>query len=749
MYEVAWARMLSLSFGSTTLAVSAVTSGFLGGLGLGAWLYARALPRLGRPLRVVAGIELGIAIGALLLTALLQRLPVVLAQVQVEPGPALDLLRVGVAFGLLLVPSALMGATFPALCTVLVRSLRGMDRHLGALYGLHTVGGAAGALLGGVVLIEALGLRGAVGVGAALNVAVAVAALSLARVPGAFVPPSDEVVPSALPLGLTAVVLVGAGCTTLGYEIVAFRALRYLVGNSTYAVTATFVVFLLGLGLGALLFRSVRRSIGAERGLVASLLGAGLLVVVALAVEDAILSDPALNARLSVFSAGFGDLPWGLRVGRLFAVSIALLLPATVCMGLAFPLASALFLGSVRGVGARVGAALLLSNVGSIAGAAGTALVLLPALGTVGSARVLAVVGVALGLAVAWSCPLPRIQRAGAIGVAAAVLAGGVLLPDRLPFGGALLLDIEGELVFEEEGELATVQVRVDPDRPERRGMLVDGTLIGVSGGWFAPLEQKQLLLAHLPLALDPGLARTLNVGLGSASTLAALAAYPSVERLDVVEINSAVVRGAAAFTEGRVLADPRVRLVTDDVVHFLLRSRQTWDLIVSDGKQNADFSGNAKVLSQEFYRLAAARLSERGMMVQWIPLGTPHEELRIILRTFGSAFAEVEVFYAYPSAVLLVGGARPLTRRPGPSAQWLPARVHADYARLALQGSAGVRALHVAGGPSLRAVVGPGPVNEWNRMPLEWSSFRYTATDRVRSAQVNLELLQSAAAER
>ena len=79
-------------------------------------------------------------------------------------------------------------------------------------------------------------------------------------------PAADEAVPTGLPLGLTGLVLFASGFATLGYEILWFRALRYLVGNSTYALSTVLVVFLLGLGIGALLYRPAVRLLPPCRG---------------------------------------------------------------------------------------------------------------------------------------------------------------------------------------------------------------------------------------------------------------------------------------------------------------------------------------------------------------------------------------------------------------------------------------------------------------------------------------------------
>jgi predicted membrane-bound spermidine synthase len=58
VYEATWAKMLALSFGSTTLSAAAVVTAFLGGMGIGAALYGRLPGHATRPLRWYARIEL-------------------------------------------------------------------------------------------------------------------------------------------------------------------------------------------------------------------------------------------------------------------------------------------------------------------------------------------------------------------------------------------------------------------------------------------------------------------------------------------------------------------------------------------------------------------------------------------------------------------------------------------------------------------------------------------------------------------
>ncbi|MBN2359796.1 MAG: spermidine synthase, partial [Deltaproteobacteria bacterium] len=63
IYEVVWAKLLSLAFGSTALSLAIVTSIFFVGMAIGSRVAATLADRLRGPLRVYAGCEL--AVGAL------------------------------------------------------------------------------------------------------------------------------------------------------------------------------------------------------------------------------------------------------------------------------------------------------------------------------------------------------------------------------------------------------------------------------------------------------------------------------------------------------------------------------------------------------------------------------------------------------------------------------------------------------------------------------------------------------------
>ena len=169
VYEIVWSRQLVLVFGNTTQAVSAILTGFFGGMAIGAAVGGRVADRVRSPLRMYgdAGARAG------------RRRPRDAADLRAHPrglpghlpGPRGDAVarrwsRLVLAVLALAPATILMGATFPALTRHLTRLRARSSRSFGRLYAANTIGAIVGTLAAGLVLIELLGLSGALAVGA-------------------------------------------------------------------------------------------------------------------------------------------------------------------------------------------------------------------------------------------------------------------------------------------------------------------------------------------------------------------------------------------------------------------------------------------------------------------------------------------------------------------------------------------------------------------------------------------------------
>ena len=177
IYEVAWTRELSLVFSSTVYAVSMMLAAFMSGLALGGYLGGRRADGDHDHLRDFAVVELGIGVFGFASLLLIRALPFVQFELfrSLNPPPAAFFgLQLVMSFLVMLVPTALMGATFPLVSKLSVDSLGGVGRTIGNLYSANNFGAIIGSLAGGFALIPFIGVSGTVVTAACINVAVAI-----------------------------------------------------------------------------------------------------------------------------------------------------------------------------------------------------------------------------------------------------------------------------------------------------------------------------------------------------------------------------------------------------------------------------------------------------------------------------------------------------------------------------------------------------------------------------------------------
>jgi spermidine synthase len=178
IYETVWFQLLQLVIGSSAVSVGVLLGTFMGGMCVGSVWLPRAIAPRRHPLRVYAGLELGIGVfGLVLLLAipLIGRVYVAWA----GSGVAGLLIRGLVAAVCLLPPTILMGATLPAVSRWIETSREGVA-WLGWFYAGNIAGAVCGCLGAGFYLLRYYDMATATFVAVGLNVMVAVIAWILA-----------------------------------------------------------------------------------------------------------------------------------------------------------------------------------------------------------------------------------------------------------------------------------------------------------------------------------------------------------------------------------------------------------------------------------------------------------------------------------------------------------------------------------------------------------------------------------------
>jgi spermidine synthase len=158
--EVAWTRVLSLLVGPTTYAFTLMLCSMITGLGLGAAIASRLTKHHEVRPNILAWIEIGIAFASFALVPLFGRLPLWIATLVKRYSGSFSALQTSeflIFFGLMLIPTALLGMTFPIAAKLYTKSDDLLGTGVSAVYAFNTAGGILGSLIGGYILLPQIG----------------------------------------------------------------------------------------------------------------------------------------------------------------------------------------------------------------------------------------------------------------------------------------------------------------------------------------------------------------------------------------------------------------------------------------------------------------------------------------------------------------------------------------------------------------------------------------------------------------
>jgi spermidine synthase len=642
VYQVVWFQLLGIVLGASAVSVGILLATFMGGMSLGSGLCARFVSVRHHPLRVLASLELAIALLGIAVLGALPALGGIYAALG-GSGTSGVLLRALIACLCLLPPTVLMGATLPivARCT---ETTRGGIARIGFLYCSNVVGAVVGAVLAGFYLLREHDVAFATYFAAALNVAVALGALLLAlkALPA---PPQGartlhEVNAGSWPVYLTTAL---SGMTALAAEVVWTRTLSLLLGATVYAFALILAVFLLGLGVGSAVGALLGRTVDAR-----SALGAcQLLLCVAIAWGAYALAQQLPYWPLDV------TLPTPSAVALQLDLMRAAyaILPATLLWGVSFPLALAALAPRDGDPARLVGGVYVANTLGAVCGAVATSLLFIPWLGSHGTQKALivtAAVGGALGLV-----RLERIRNYGVrhAGIAAAGIALVAVLAYAVPdlprelvaFGRFVPTRATGtEVVFAREGRSASIAVS------EESGIRTFHSAGKPQASTHAQDMRLQRMLGHLATLVPTSGRSYLVIGLGAGVTAGAVATDPRAERVVVAEIEPLARDAAAEYFRAEnfaVVDNPIVDIRIDDGRHYLATTDATFDAITSD-PLDPWVKGAAALYTREFWQLARARLNPGGVVTVFVQLyETTEDAVKSEIASFLEVFPNGAVF--------------------------------------------------------------------------------------------------------
>lgn len=184
VYEIAWARALSLLIGSTVYAFTLMLTAFVLGIASGSILFSRIVDRIRNPMRTLSIIQALIGISALLVVPFMDRLPFLVTGMisrLIESFWMLQVAEFGLILMIMLVPTLLMGAAFPLVARIFNQDSGQTGRTVGAVYGSNTIGNILGSFVGGFLLIPVIGIQNSIFVAVAFNIVVSSVFLGMSQ----------------------------------------------------------------------------------------------------------------------------------------------------------------------------------------------------------------------------------------------------------------------------------------------------------------------------------------------------------------------------------------------------------------------------------------------------------------------------------------------------------------------------------------------------------------------------------------
>lgn len=636
-------KELGLLFGNTAQAAATTLAAFFMGLVVGARYWGRKAALVTKPLRTYALLEAGVAASALLYFLLMDgyraMYPSLFQALGTHPS-ALLVMKFVLGTTLLFPASFFMGGTLPMMGQHLIRKPGALGSMGSLLYGTNTLGAVLGALAAGFYLPRRFGLTNAYFVAVAITTGVALLAFRLGRqAPRGTSSAATESgrrnrgrVQSVLssPRAVETLAFF-SGFAALSLQVLWTRMFAQVLQNSVYTFSIVLVTFLASLVLGACLAHCLIRSHFEPPGVLLVLLATSAVLVAA---------TPFVFYWLTSGIGYFGgERDFGSYVvGAFGTVAFVMLLPG-IAVGTMFPYLLRLAEPFVRNVGRTMGDLTAANMVGAVVGALIAGFVLLDVFGLWGGIRLVAAAYFAVGLVVMSGQKIEsrtiRLLPAGGV-----LLLTSILDPSNLPVVKVDPLERGESLLQVWEGSSGIVSVV--RDKTSLTMKLDNDYSLGGTGAALS--EERQ---AHLPLLVHPNPKSVFFLGMGTGITAGA-ALQHRVERLVVSELEANIVEASRTFFRPYVhglFDDERVTIVADDGRNYLFGGADTFDVIVSDLFMPWK-AGVSNLYTREHYLTARARLRQRGIYVQWLPLyQMSQKEFGVIARTMLDVFPQVTLW--------------------------------------------------------------------------------------------------------
>jgi len=684
IYEVSWQKYLSRILGSDTIATSIILGTFLGGLSAGYFLCGKLTMKVRDHFKAYALLEGIIAVWGLFFPVIFGAVDSATRGWSFSP-PFLILLQGLICSVLLMgIPTICMGGTIPFLTRGISQNIEEATRVHARVYGINTAGAFMGTLAAGFFLIPILGLPLTVMETALLNFSAALffflisakfksreIEMSNSRAGEEEIVSVGPPLPFRYPSWLLYTVAFMSGFYVMTLENVLIRFVNLSIGSSSYSFSMIISVFVLAIAVGSYAIgrlKHLRRNLLFFNQLFIAI----LLILLYFSLDTWSYWAHLIRISIQSNSAGF----WAYYANVFIVLTLVLILPVSL-MGATVPITFHEIKRDLANVGRNSGFLFSWNTVGNLIGSLLGGIVFFYFLNLPG------IFALAI-FASALSACLVAFRLSKKYLISSVVVAGVALFfviatpfydashfmmgtfrsrsPTSYSMSGPheFFKQMTRRRIskFYKDGVSASVAVMENPEREDLRGRKSLSIFInGKSDSSTADDIYTLKLSAHIPAILASQRRNVMVIGLGTGVTAGELTLYPDIERIDVAEISTTVVEALPHFSEAThdVHNSPKVRMHIGDAFRILGRTRDQWDIIISE-PSNPWVTGVDLLFTKEFYGLAKKHLSPNGILLQWVQIYDANIQMvGMILNTVMKEFRQCHVFMGNPKDLLIV----------------------------------------------------------------------------------------------
>ena len=619
-WEVIWQIKSSLALGFSAWGTAITLAITMGGMSAGAILMGNLLreKKALKPVRIYGYLEIIVGLCGICLGYCFKQIELIDSwayNIAPELAYPVFILSIVAVLGL---PAICLGATLP----VIGLTAQKHKISIALLYGINTIGAAAGTIIAAFILIPLLGIQKASLCIAAINLIVGVIAVLIDTKDFKPKPAKKKKVTQSLNTPQSYLVVFITGFVIFVLEVAWFRSLTAAFQSTTDAFAIMLACVLIALGLSARAVPWMRKNNVALPPLLAY---AGIMIL---------LITPLIE-RFDLAFPVMSDTPYKLILKWFMMTFVTIAMPVFL-IGTALPR-----LLDEQDTPRKWGRLYGFNAIAAITGAIYAGWVLLPVMGFAMTAwmagLLVAIVGIELG-------PSEKKYKLTLTLIASLIIAVGFesgVGKTRVQ-SAHLTAGLEAkEILASYDGPDSTLTA-IQTEQGFRM-LIIDGFIATAQLGE----EYKEVIdpihympwMGHLPMLLHPKPKDTLVIAFGTGQTAHALR-QERAGSIDIVDLNKRVFDMAPIFTmnEG-ILEDEISNPIVMDGRAFIRRTKNKYDVITLE-PMPPNFAGVNALYSKEFYEFAYERMNDDGIIAQWVPFNlVPAEACASITKTMQSVF--------------------------------------------------------------------------------------------------------------